>query len=76
MRTRFLNIFPLLCYFRHELERVWGSPLRCNSNTFFHGLEIELGNGYKLYFAALSTALVDIVSDDNVYNTQQNRAWT
>ena len=48
MRTRFPNIFRLLCYFthsivRHELERVCGSSLRCNFNTFFHGLEIELG---------------------------------
>ena len=43
MRTRFPNIFRLLCYFRHELERVWGSSLRCNFNTFFHWLEIELG---------------------------------
>ena len=43
MRTQLPNIFRLLCYFRHELERVWGSSPRCYFNTFSHGLESELG---------------------------------
>jgi hypothetical protein len=41
MRTRFPNIFRLLCNFRHELERVCGSSLRCNFNTFFHWFESD-----------------------------------
>ena len=50
MRTWFPNTFRLLCYFdtcsnrlRHELERVCGSSLWCNFNTFVHLIEIELG---------------------------------
>jgi len=41
MRTRFPNIFRLLCNFRHELERVWGSSPRWYFNTFFHRFESD-----------------------------------